>query len=167
VNGTYSVEKGVLVAADLKAELNNGSLKNGTLKIALGKGDGLFHFDADTALTAEAAQQLLRSFVKEQTFPLDRLRDLRGTVSGKVDIGDSTAVFGILERKGYVRFRWEDRPRRRPAVDLALKVMPAEWASETAVPGCTIERYDQSELCSEAYQRTIRRNPRSRGRLPG
>ena len=124
VNGTYSVEKGVLVAADLKAELNNGSLKNGTLKIALGKGDGLFHFDADTALTAEAAQQLLRSFVKEQTFPLDRLRDLRGTVSGKVDIGDSTAVFASWKEKGTFGFDGRIDLAGGPAVDLALKVMP-------------------------------------------
>jgi len=124
VNGTYGIEKGVLSAADINAVLNGGSLKNANLKVALGKGDGPFSFDADTALTAEAAQQLLRSFVKEQTFPLDRLRDLRGTVSGKIAIGDSTAVFTSWKEKGTFGFNGRIDLAGGPAVDLALKVMP-------------------------------------------
>ena len=124
VNGAYTVEKGVLSAADINAELNGGSLKNAGLKVALGKGDGPFHVDADTALTAEAAQQLLRRFVKEPTFPLDRLRDLRGTVSGKIALGESTAAFASWKEKGMFGFDGQIDLVGGPAVDLSLKVMP-------------------------------------------
>jgi hypothetical protein len=124
VNGTYSVERGVLGAADMKAELNNGSLKNGTLKVALGKGDGPFHLDADAALTAAAAQQLLRRFVKEPTFPLDRLRDLQGMVTGKLALGENTAAFANWKEHGTFGFDGRIDLAGGPAVDLALKVMP-------------------------------------------
>ncbi len=124
VNGTYSVEKGVLSAADIQAELNNGSLKHGALKIALGHGVGPFHVDADTALTAEAAQQILRRFVKEPAFPLDRLQDLKGMVTGKVVLGESTAAFESWKEQGTFGFDGRIDLAGGPAVDLALEVMP-------------------------------------------
>jgi hypothetical protein len=124
VNGAYSVEKGILSAADVNAELNGGGLKNANLKLALGKDDGPFHVDADTSLTAEAAQRILRSFVKEQTFPLDRLRDLQGKVSGKIILGDSIAAFASWKDKGTLGFDGRIDITGGPAVDLSLKVMP-------------------------------------------
>ncbi len=128
VNGTFSMEKGVLSAADMKAELNGGSLKNGALKAALGKGDGPFHFDADISLTAEAAQQLLHRFVKEPAFPLNRLRNLRGMVAGKLAIGESTAALTSWKEKGTIGFDGRIDLAGGPAVDLFLKVMPQRVA---------------------------------------
>ncbi len=124
VNGTYSVEMGVLDASGIKAGLNNGNLTNGALKIALGKDGGPFHVDADAALTAEAAQQILRRFIKEPTFPLDRLQDLKGMVTGKVTLGEHTAALASWGEHGTFGFDGRIDLAGGPGVDLALKVMP-------------------------------------------
>lgn len=124
VDGSYSIEKGILSAADVKGVVDGGGLKNATVKIYLGKDDGPFRFDADTSLTAQAAQQLLRRFVKEPVFPLDRLRDLRGTVSGRISVGDSTAAFASWKENGVFGFDGRIDLSDGPAVDLSLKLTP-------------------------------------------
>lgn len=130
VDGSYSIEKGVLSAADVKGVVDGGELKNASLKIGLGKGDGQFHFVADASLTAEAAQQLLRRFVKEPSFPLDRLRDLRGMVTGKVAVGDSTAAFSSWKENGVFGFDGRIDLSEGPAVDLSLKLTPGAVVME-------------------------------------
>lgn len=124
VGGMYSVDKGILNAFNIQAGLSGGSLNNGDMKIALGKEGGPFHVEADTTLRAEAAQQILRRFIPEPTFPLDRLRDLQGTVAGKVIIGEHTAAFASWKEHGTFGFDGRIELAGGPAVDLAVKVMP-------------------------------------------
>lgn len=128
VDGTYGVEKGVLSAADIRAGLNvegGGSLKNGVMKVALGKGEGPFHLEADTALPAEVAQLLLRRFVKEPVFPLDRLQDLRGTVTGRITLGESTAALAAWKEHGIFGFDGRIDLAGGPSVDLNMTVNPS------------------------------------------
>lgn len=123
----YSVEKGILSAAEIRAgldETGGGDLKNGALMLAFGKGDGPFHLEADAALTAEAAQRLLRRFVKEPVFPLDRLQDLRGKVAGKVTLGESTAALAAWKENGIFGFDGRIELTEGPSLDLSMKSMP-------------------------------------------
>ena len=181
VNGAYGVERGVLSAADIKAELNNGNLKNGALKIALGQSGGPFHVDADAALTAEAAQQMLRRFIPEPTFPLDRLQDLKGMVIGKITLGENTAAFESWKEHGTFGFDGRINLSGGPAVDLALTVMPEgvdvrklrfqDAQSDTTISLHYTEKHMDGKfegtLAGETLARVIRMPDVQKGRVRG
>jgi hypothetical protein len=90
--GDAVISEGILRGDRLTARLGNTSAQNGTLRLGLGGGNAPFHLDLMVKADLAELPSVLKTFISDRTFTheLDQLRDIQGTASGRLVLGEST-----------------------------------------------------------------------------
>ncbi|MHB1024116.1 MAG: hypothetical protein ACYC24_00240 [Desulfobacteria bacterium] len=90
VAGSAIFSKGILSGEGITARSGDVRAREGTVRLGLARADPPFHADFLAAADPGEAQSLVRRIVTDPDFrrELDRFKDLRGSISGRVILGE-------------------------------------------------------------------------------